>query len=1154
MPATVSFRRETLVLPTYVPAPPERHPMFFETRVYQGSSGRVYPLAYYDRIAEQPVPREWDAITLENEYLEVLILPELGGRIHRIRDRTNGYDAIYYQPVIKPALVGLAGPWVSGGIEFNWPQHHRPSTFMPADVEIETHDHGAVTVWLSEHDPMARMKGMHGVCVRPGRSVVELRARVSNRTDDVQTFLWWANAATRVHEHYQSFFPPDVRHVADHAKRAVSTFPLCAGRYYGVDYAERARSGVPAEEQPPRYPPPRNRDGLPAYPPNDLSWYANIPVPTSYMATGSSHDFFGGYDHAAAAGLIHVADHRIAPGKKQWTWGNQEFGYAWDRNLTDPDERGECAPYIELMAGVFTDNQPDFSYLQPGETRTWNQYWYPFQAIGPARHASAEGAISLHAGGRALRIGVAVTSVHAGAVVRVLAANGREVKVARIDLSPNQPWVETIRLARGAGSDSVAVIVERSDGGELLAYRPQPVPPANALSAAIEPRPPSEVRSSDELYLIGLHLEQYRHATRCPTAYWREALRRDAGDSRANLALGRWHLRRGEFDAAERHLRASIARLTAQNPNPADGEAFYQLGRCLRYQQQESAAYDAFAKAAWNQAWASASHHAMAEICARRDDWKGTLDHLERCLVLNRDHSAARNLKAVALRRLGRADEARAFVAETLARDPLDWWARHLRGGALSCDSQIALDLAWDQARAGLFREALKTLERDRPAPLEGSEPILAYLRAWLCEALNDPAASRRHLAAARQADRDYCFPARLEEFVLLQWVIERNPDDALAHQLLGFWLYDRRRHEEAMRHWEIAVGLEPDNGIVWRCLGIAAFNQRHNAAAARRAYDRALEARPDDARLLYERDQLWKRTGVSPARRLRALAARRELVERRDDLVLEFCALLNQADRAAEVRDILQGRRFQPWEGGEGNALAQHVRTQVALGRAALKAGDPHRAREQFEHALVSPENLGEAWHPLANRSEVLFWLGEACAACGDKAAARQAWERAARTGSDFQGMAVRAYSEMSYFTALALGRLGRATAARQMLRQMIDYAHQLRRQPAAIDYFATSLPTMLLFHDDLEARQHLQADLLEGLAQLGLGQSAAATQRLREVLAKDPAHALANDVLRSPGPQGSGRRAGGHSTKMAVGRSPLPGNPGGCTFPKLM
>ena len=308
----VRVRRDTVTLPTYRPQPPSRHPMFLEKRVYQGSSGRVYPLPFYDRIAETSEPHAWDAIHLENEYLYVLILPELGGRIHAIRDKTNGYDAIYRQDVIKPALVGLAGPWASGGIEFNWPQHHRPATFMPVSVAIEHDDDGSITVWCGDHDPLSRLRGLHGVCLRPGRSVVEIKVRAYNRTPDVQTFLWWANAATRVHEHYESFFPPDVTFVADHAKRAMSTYPLCEGGYYGVDYAARARRGVPPQEMPRRYRPPAG------VAPNNLAWYANIPVPTSYMCLGSREDFFGGYDHRAGAGLLHVANHHIAPGKKQW--------------------------------------------------------------------------------------------------------------------------------------------------------------------------------------------------------------------------------------------------------------------------------------------------------------------------------------------------------------------------------------------------------------------------------------------------------------------------------------------------------------------------------------------------------------------------------------------------------------------------------------------------------------------------------------------------------------------------------------------------------------------------------------------------------------------------------------------------------------------
>src|SRR5579871_2596904 len=157
----VKVWQEAVRMQTYEPDKPDRNPMFLEKRVYQGSSGRVYPLPFYDRIATEPVERAWDAIHIENEYLRLMILPEIGGRIHVGYDKIGKYDFFYRQNVIKPALVGLAGPWVSGGVEFNWPQHHRPATYMPVETKIEDGPDGEVTIWCGDHDPMLRLKGMH---------------------------------------------------------------------------------------------------------------------------------------------------------------------------------------------------------------------------------------------------------------------------------------------------------------------------------------------------------------------------------------------------------------------------------------------------------------------------------------------------------------------------------------------------------------------------------------------------------------------------------------------------------------------------------------------------------------------------------------------------------------------------------------------------------------------------------------------------------------------------------------------------------------------------------------------------------------------------------------------------------------------------------
>jgi len=1103
--------------------------MFLEKRVYQGSSGKVYPLPFTDRIAEKPIDRKWKAIWIENEFIRAMVLPEIGGRIHVLQDKTNGYDVIYNQPVIKPALVGLAGPWISGGIEFNWPQHHRPATFLPVDFEIEEHADGSKTIWCSDHDPMCRMKGMHGVCLHPGKSFLELKVRAYNRTPFVQTFLWWANVATRVHEAYQSFFPADVFYVADHARRSMSEYPLAKGFYYGVNYGERGRKGIPQNKIPSQFVPPHCRSEseisnqksqIPNYAPNDLSFYANIPVPTSYMCMGSKEDFFGGYDYKAQAGIVHIANHHISPGKKQWTWGNHEFGYAWDRNLTDADAHGEFPPYIEIMAGVYSDNQPDFSFLHPGETKTWGQFWYPIQKIGPAKHANLNAAVSLNYTKGELQLGVAVTSNQPRATITI-SAKGSELAQFDCDLSPVLPLVEKIKLPKNVVETDLLIRVDDRTGCELISYQPKPRVKGKVPPPATEPLAPEEIKSNDELFITGLHLDQYRHATRSPGIYWREALRRDPLDSRCNNALGLWHLRRGEFAEAENYFRKAIKRLTRRNSNPCDGETFYNLGLCLRFQNRDDEAYDSFYKATWNQSWAAASYHALAEMDCSRKNWTTVLEQLNRSLRFDTDNLRARNLKVLVLRKLSQIGEAGLLLQGALQLDPLDWWTRHLNDENLTCDLQTQLDIVHDYTRAGFFSEAVDILKgametpHDLPDQSLGALPMIYYTLGWLHEKTGDKKAALYYFKQAAVLAPDYCFPSRLEEITILESALRANPNDSRAPYYLGNLFYDRRRHNEAIRLWEKSAKLDSRFSIVWRNLGIGYFNISKKPAKARAAYDKAFKADCADARLLYERDQLWKRLGEKPERRLRELENFPQLVAQRDDLNIDLCALYNQTGQHEKAAQLLASRKFQPWEGGEGGPLGQHVRAQLALGRAALANQNFAEAQRHFEFALTSPRNLGEARHLLANQSDIHFWLGCALTRLGDKKSAREHWLAAANFKGDFQEMSVRGFSEMTYYSALSWEKLSQSAKAKKLFRDLLAYAQNLRKTQAKIDYFATSLPTMLLFDDDLQFRQKTTALFLQAQAQLGLGKINKAKSLLQITLRRDPNHALAADLL---------------------------------------
>ncbi len=322
--------------------------------------------------------REYTGLFLENAYLKIMIFPELGGRVQMAFDKIRNRHFIYYNQVIKPALVGLCGPWISGGIEFNWPQHHRPSTFDPVDYEIEQNKDGSITIWVNEVERMFHTKGMAGFTLHPDFAYLEIKAKLTNPTALPQTFLWWANPAVKVNDQYQSVFPPDVNAVFDHGKRDVSSFPIATGTYYKVDYS----------------------------PGTDISMYKNIPVPTSYMAVNSAYDFVGGYEHDTNAGMLHVANHHISPGKKQWTWGNGDFGVAWNRNLTDED-----GPYIELMTGMFTDNQPDFTWLMPFEEKSFTQYFMPYTELGLVKNASKDLLLNMVTEGNSITVKLYATTM-----------------------------------------------------------------------------------------------------------------------------------------------------------------------------------------------------------------------------------------------------------------------------------------------------------------------------------------------------------------------------------------------------------------------------------------------------------------------------------------------------------------------------------------------------------------------------------------------------------------------------------------------------------------------------------------------------------------------------------------------------------------------
>lgn len=1059
--------KEKVVIPTYEVGKPEKNPIFLEKRVYQGSSGVVYPYPVIESISNEKTDHEWNAVFIENEYIKVMILPELGGRVQMAYDKIKQRHFVYYNHVIKPALVGLAGPWISGGIEFNWPQHHRPSTYMPVDSTIEEHEDGSVTVWVNEMERMFHQKGMAGFTLRPGCAFLEIKGVLYNRTDVPQTFLWWANPAVAVNEHYRSVFPPDINAVFDHGKRAVSSFPIATGTYYKMDYS----SGV------------------------DIANYKNIFVPTSYMGVNSKYDFEGGYEFDTEAGMLHVASHHVSPGKKQWTWGNGDFGRAWDCCLTDDD-----GPYIELMAGVYTENQPDFTWLMPYEEKEFTQYFLPYRELGVVKNATKDLLMNIEPqdGGK-VHLKVFATSKQT-VTVRLAGEDNREYLNREVLIEPEKVFEETVDV-QGAPFSALTLDFIK-DGRIVMSWHTEPDeirPIPDAAEAALLP---DQIKTVEQLFLTGLHLEQYRHATYSPIDYYEEGLRRDPDDVRCNNAMGLWYIRKGRFDIAEKYLEKAVRALQKRNPNPYDGEPIYNLGLALKYQGRYDEAYNRFYKATWNGGWQDAGYFACAQISCMNGNYGEALYEAERSLLRNWHNAKARALKAAVLYRMNRNEEAVAFCRESLKFDKFNYGCLYIeylvtKEQAL-LDNLISLvhgnahnydEIAIDFCAAGLWQEAesLWQIAIEQRA----TTPMTYYYLGWCLLQASDKKNAGKAFDTGSADCPDFVFPNRLEAVLALHAALEINPDDACANHYLGNLFYDKRQYGLAQSHWERAAELNSKFPTTWRNLALVYYNKRNAPEKALECMERAFFLDETDARVLMELDQLYKKLQRPHAERLAFLQNYPDLIEQRDDLVLEEITLLNQTGRYYEAKRKLDNHQFHPWEGGEGKVPFQYQTARVELAKLAIADGKYADAVVLLNECLQYPRHLGEGKLYGAQENDFFYLLGLCYKAMEQEENARQCFEQA--TLGPTEPAAAMYYNDAKpdkiFYAGLAFRALGNENKARAYFNRLVDYGKQHLHEKVVMDYFAVSLPDLQIWDGSLDGANRIHCFYMLALGYAGLG-----------------------------------------------------------------
>ena len=1081
----VKMSEQTWVLPTYEVSPADKNPMFFKGESYQGASKYIYPYGLNDVISNDKKDISWKALVLENEYIKLCVTPEIGGKLYYGTDKTNGYNFIYKNDVVKPSNIGMTGAWVSGGIEWCVIHHHRASTYLPVDYDLSENADGSKTIWIGETEPRHRMRWTIGITAYPGKSYYSAEVKIHNPTPLTNTFLYWANVAGHTNKDYQVIFPPSVGVATYHAKNSFTNWPFSTEVYNGEDFTK----GV------------------------DLSYWINSVNQNSYFAHDLKEDFMGGYDHGKETGTVHIADHNIVKGAKLWEWGSGARGQATEGRLTE-----NAGPYVEIMVGAFSDNQPDYSWIRPYEVKTFKQYWYPVKDIQGFKNANLNGAVNLEKReGNTVFLGYYSTQKVASA--RILLKRKDEIIFEKtMEVSPEKTFTGTIKVDGTFDLTELSTeMINTADNEILIAYQPVVKKEAGKLPETVKrPALPKDITTVEELYLTGSRILQFYNPTLNAMDYFEEALTRDPNDIRTNTAVGNIHLRNGEYAIARQFFGKAIGRLTKDYTRPSACEPLYLQGLTLKALELYDEAIDTLYRATWDYAWHSAAYLELARISCLRGDFNKALGQINESLKTNSVNNSAINLKASILRNLGDIDGARSVLGSILVHDPLDLRAANenyliaQKAGNTQKSEELKasltrkmrdydenyLELAAGYMNDGLFAEAADVLWR-----FKGTDQMVSYYLGYILDKKGQKAVAEKYFRAASAMSIDYGFPYRLEDVKVLNCALTYNKNDAKPYYYLGNLLFDKQP-EKAIKYWETAVSLDPAMSTAWRNLGWGYYQHSHDLTKSISAYEKAFETKKDEPVYYAELDPLYEMNNTPIVKRAELFEGRNDVVKQRDDSFVREIIVLNLAGESEKAVEYLSKSNFHFRE-GSSRVRDITVDAHILLGRKYLAEKKYEAALEQFLATVETPETAGPGRRAGDMRSpQINYYIGLAYEALGNKTKAKSYFTLSTE-------QAIRGTGYVNYYQGLSFLKINNKAKATEIFNSMIEEGNKRIKQGEEIDFFAK------FGEREAENIQLSNAWLYKGLGYKGLGDTKAATENLTKAVKLSASNLWAKNEL---------------------------------------
>lgn len=914
----VTVRETPMEIPSYLLGPEDQNPAFHNANALGAQAGEapvynqnVYPYPMQTGITGKKKGKTYSAVVLENEFIRLIILPELGGRIYAAHDKTNGdFDFIYHNHVIKPSLVALRGAWISGGIEWNFPTRgHTTNTFSPVAHKIIKADDGSVTCVVGTTEWVRRMKWAVAITVYPERSCFRTRVLLTNPTLTHNRAYFWANAAVHAWPDTHVIFPP-----ADHT------------------FAGMRRNPEPW---------PINRG-------KDVSWYRNTPFHHDFFC-GVPGDYHGAYNADRDCGTVHTSSGYESPGQKFWTWGTAPSGAIWEDLLTDDDGQ-----YIEVQAGRLP-TQGDTWLFEPHMQESWNEYWYPVRAMKGFVKANTEAAVNLSPGAGNVFVAVNTTREYGDATLTLL-ADGKQVLSRKLTVGPRKPWREEITLAVEAENWQLELRDEADRAIIAYSTRHEPLPAPD-----LEPEfPEAENASAEQTYLAGYYALKHWRIDRAE-ALFRRALDKDPGFTPALRMLSILNYQAGDIEKAYELSEAVLAR------NDDDYTARYYSALCRIKLGITERTKDDLHLIGRRAAYRHLAPYVLASVAVAEGDLSGAEVLLRRAISQNPDDLRARTVLAAVLRNMGRREDARQVVERVLSEDPIHELAiveNTLLGtgesdvSLLSQDLQYYLEAACAYMEMNLLDDAASVLEDCRTRPGVRQHPFVDFYLGYLADRKGQRKLAKTCYQRGSTLPTKSVFPFRTESLAVLQTGLRYEPENWKLYYYLGTLLTAKRRWREALDHFLAADKESPDCSVLYSNLGTIYWRKLNDIEKAQEAYERARELDPDDYHYYVALDALYDQAN-EPAKRGELFSQAPAEVERDFRVRFRRASYCCDEGRYDEALDILKKTTFTPWE---GFTAVHDLYARILNSRADkhLREGKYDAAIKVLRLAMEYPRNLG--------------------------------------------------------------------------------------------------------------------------------------------------------------------------------------------------